>query len=174
MKDEITFTPGWQPLAIKFKRLGTHSLPLPSKGSKEAAGIDIRAAEDVTWHVVTGEGIFEHPGFPTEKHVSVAEVNFGFAMEIPPGFVALCYIRSGLGMKHNVTLRNSVGVVDSDYRGELRAMLICHAPIPPVLKAGDRICQLVVQRVEDMPIIESDTLSETERGTGGFGSTGVA
>jgi dUTP pyrophosphatase len=153
---------------IKFKRLGTHDLPLPSKATTGAAGIDMRAAEDVVW---TNRQVVD--GWRHTMVCHIATVDFGFAMEIPQGFVALCYIRSGLGMKHNVTLRNSVGVIDSDYRGPMKAMLICHAPIPPTIRKGDRICQLVVQQVEDFSIVEVDELSETERGAGGFGSTGV-
>jgi dUTP pyrophosphatase len=153
---------------IKFKRLGTHDLPLPSKATTGAAGIDMRAAEDVVW---TNQQVVD--GWRHTMACHVAYVPFGFALEIPPGFVAYCYIRSGLGTKHNVTLRNSVGVIDSDYRGPIGSMLICHAPIPPTIKKGDRICQLVVQQVEDFSIVEVDELSETERGVGGFGSTGV-
>lgn len=159
---------------IKFKRLGNHTLPLPSRSTPFAAGIDMRTVEDVQWMIQEPNGLeFPHPGYATEEPC-IATVDFGFALEIPPGFVAYCYIRSGLGTKHAVTLRNSVGVIDSDYRGPLKAMLICHAPTPPEIKAGDRICQLVVQQVERWEPVEVDELSPTERGAGGFGSTGVA
>lgn len=160
---------------IKFKRIGNHTLPLPSRSTPYAAGIDMRAVEDVRW-ITRASWTGALPATRDNATVidHVADVDFGFALEIPPGFVAYCYIRSGLGTKHSVTLRNSVGVIDSDYRGPLKAMLICHAPIPPEIKAGDRVCQLVVQQAENFSIVEVDELSETERGQGGFGSTGVA
>ena len=96
----------------------------------------------------------------------------GIAMEIEPGWVGLQFGRSGLGTKHGITLSNAVGVIDSDYRGEVYVALINHGELPYTIQHGERIAQLVFVPVAVAGIVEVDELSSTERGMGGFGSTG--
>lgn len=150
-------------MQLKFKRIGNHDLPLPSRATPGSAGFDMRAAEDVEWTY-----------YPLSEASRFAKVSLGFAVEIPSGYELQCRPRSGLAAKHLVTLVNSPGTVDADFRGEMFALLICHGAIPPKLKRGDRICQLVPSAVPEFEAIEVDELSNTERGEGGFGSTGVA
>ncbi len=150
---------GGHPEVIKFRRTSNHSLPLPSKATPGSSGFDMRAVSDVEW-IQRGS-------------VHQAIVDLGFAIQLPIGFDAHIHPRSGLAAKHLVTVLNTPGVIDNDYTGSIQAILICHGT-PPALKAGDRVCQLLVQRVHMFTPVEVDTLSETERGTGGFGSTGVA
>lgn len=101
----------------------------------------------------------------------VTPVRLGFAVAIPDGHVGLLMSRSGFG-KHGVTLANSVGVIDSDYRGEVVAMFVKDTAKDLSVKAGDRVAQLVVVPIAMMDVIEAQTLPETKRGAGGFGSTG--
>lgn len=154
---------------LKFKRIGSHDLPLPSRTTPDSAGFDMRAAEDVVW---TRQGVWNNePSLGVSAFF--AKTSLGFAVEIPEGYELQCRPRSGLAAKHLVSLTNSPGTVDADYRGEMFALLICHAPVPPVLRRGDRICQLVPQAVPIFDAVEVDELSSTVRGEGGFGSTGV-
>jgi dUTP pyrophosphatase len=154
---------------LKFKRIGNHDLPLPSRATPGSAGFDMRAAEDVVW---TRQGVWNNePALGVGSFF--AKTSLGFAVEIPPGYELQCRPRSGLAAKHLVSLVNSPGTVDADFRGEMFALLICHAPVPPTLKRGDRICQLVPNAVPEFEAIEVDELSDTQRGEGGFGSTGV-
>ena len=126
---------------------------LPAYGSEAAAGADLRAAEEVTLR-------------PGER----AAVATGVHLEIPPGHVGLVWPRSGLAVRHG--LDTLAGVIDSDYRGEVRVVLVNHGTEPVVLARGDRIAQLLIQRVERAVFRKADSLDETGRGQGGFGSTG--
>ena len=126
---------------------------LPAYGSEGAAGADLRAAEDVILA----------PG----ARVAVAT---GVHVEIPPGYVGLVWPRSGLAVRHG--LDTLAGVIDSDYRGEVRVVLVNHGAEAVTLARGDRIAQLLVQRVERAVFTRADNLVESERGQGGFGSTG--
>ena len=126
---------------------------LPVYGSEAAAGADLRAAEEVTLG-------------PGER----AAVATGLHLEIPPGHVGLVWPRSGLAVRHG--LDTLAGVIDSDYRGEVRVVLVNHGTEPVVLARGDRIAQLLIQRVERVEFRKVDGLEETGRGEGGFGSTG--
>ena len=126
---------------------------LPAYGSEGAAGADLRAAEDVILA----------PG-------ARAAVAKGVHVEIPPGYVGLVWPRSGLAVRHG--LDTLAGVIDSDYRGEVRVVLVNHGPEAVTLARGDRIAQLLVQRVERAVFTRADNLVESERGQGGFGSTG--
>lgn len=100
-------------------------------------------------------------------------IGLGFATEIPEGYCALIIPRSGAGCNHGVSLRNTVGVVDSDYRGEWRASLrVDNEQQVELFQAGDRLLQTLFVKCENLPIQLVDDLSETERGSGGFGSTG--
>jgi dUTP pyrophosphatase len=126
---------------------------LPVYGSADAAGADLRAAEEVTLG-------------PGER----AAVATGLHVEIPSGHVGLVWPRSGLAVRHG--LDTLAGVIDSDYRGEVRVVLVNHGPEAVVLARGDRIAQLLIQRVERVLFRKVDSLEETGRGQGGFGSTG--
>ena len=125
----------------------------PAYASEGAAGADLRAALDVTLA----------PG-------ARGAVATGVYVEIPPGHVGLVWPRSGLAVRHG--LDTLAGVIDSDYRGEVRVVLVNHGPEALTLARGDRIAQLLVQRVERAVFTRVDDLAESERGQGGFGSTG--
>ena len=142
-------------VAVKKLREGAI---LPTFGSPEAAGADLYACleQDVT--IAPGETVF----VPT-----------GLAMELPRGYAGLIYARSGLACKRGLAPANKVGVVDSDYRGEFIVALHNHGAQAQTISTGERIAQLVVTPVLIPEYIEAENLSETSRGTGGFGSTGV-
>lgn len=141
-------------IAVKKLREGAI---LPTFGSAQAAGADLYACleQDVT--IAPGETAF----VPT-----------GLAMELPRGYAGLIYARSGLACKRGLAPANKVGVVDSDYRGEFIVALHNHGTQPQTISSGERIAQLVVTPVLIPEYIEVETLSETDRGAGGFGSTG--
>jgi dUTP pyrophosphatase len=132
-------------------------LPLPAYASDGAAGMDVVAAEDVTLA-------------PGGRHA----VATGFALAIPAGYEVQVRPRSGLALKHGISLPNTPGTIDSDYRGELKIIMINLGAEPFAIARGDRVAQLVVAPVQPARFIEVDTLDETTRGAGGFGSTGVA
>jgi len=96
----------------------------------------------------------------------------GFALELPPGYEAQVRPRSGLALKHGVTLLNSPGTIDADYRGELMVILINHGTEQFLVQRGDRIAQLVIAPVASVQIVAVEALGDTDRGPGGFGSTG--
>jgi dUTP pyrophosphatase len=102
-----------------------------------------------------------------------ARVPTGLVLEIPPGWEGQVRPRSGLAANYGVTLTNSPGTIDSDYRGEVQILMINHGQEPFVLQRGDRIAQLVLAPVTPVEVIEVAVADETDRGTGGFGSTGV-
>jgi dUTP diphosphatase len=134
-------------------------LPLPSYQSKHAAGLDLVAA------------------VPREAPVKLAPgaralIPTGFALELPQGYEAQVRPRSGLALKAGVTLLNSPGTIDADYRGELMVIMINHGAEPFLVQRGDRIAQLVIAPVASVEIVAVEALAETERGQGGFGSTG--
>jgi dUTP pyrophosphatase len=132
-------------------------LPLPAYASDGAAGMDVVAAEDVTLA-------------PGGRHA----VATGFALAIPPGYEVQVRPRSGLALKHGISLPNTPGTIDSDYRGELKIIMINLGAESFAIARGDRVAQLVVAPVQPARFIEVDILDETSRGAGGFGSTGVA
>ncbi len=121
------------------------------------AGADLSAAEGHT--IGPGETVL---------------VGTGLSMAIPRGFAGFVLPRSGLAIKHGITVANAPGLIDSGYRGELRVGLINHSDAVFVIDVGDRIAQLVVMRIESPEFVEVERLDDTDRGTGGFGSTGVA
>ncbi len=131
-------------------------LPLPAYETAGAAGMDLRAASDAT--LKPGERIL----MPT-----------GFAVAIPAGLEIQVRPRSGLAVKHGVTVLNSPGTIDSDYRGEIKVPLINHGATDFVIKRGDRIAQMVMAPVVRATLSEAQTLSETARGGAGFGSSGL-
>ena len=134
-------------------------LPLPSYHSKHAAGLDVVACvpDDKPLELAPGER---------------ALVPTGFALELPQGYEAQVRPRSGLALKHGVTLLNSPGTIDSDYRGELMVILINHGSEPFLIRRGTRIAQLVIAPATSVEIVAADALGATTRGQGGFGSTG--
>ncbi len=132
-------------------------LPLPEYAKPGDAGVDLRATEPVT--LVAGGGR--------------AVVPTGFAVAIPRGFAGFVQPRSGLAMRHGVTCLNTPGLIDADYRGELKVLLINTDPVEDFrIERGERIAQLVIQAVEHVQFAERDELDDTERGQGGFGHTG--
>ncbi|HEV7463266.1 MAG TPA: dUTP diphosphatase [Methyloceanibacter sp.] len=135
------------------------ALPLPSYHSKHAAGLDIVAA------VPEAQPVELMPG-------SRALVPTGFALELPHGFEAQLRPRSGLARKHGVTLLNSPGTIDADYRGEVMVLLANLGTEAFTVRRGDRIAQLVVAPVAHVEVVSVEALGETDRGQGGFGSTG--
>lgn len=143
-------------LIIKFKREENgQELELPSYQSEGAAGLDVRAAEDRM--LQPGETVL----IPT-----------GFSMEIPAGFEAQMRPRSGLAAKHGITLLNSPGTIDHDFRGQVQIILTNLGHEPFFVHRGDRIAQMVIAKVERATFEVVEVLSETERGSGGFGHTG--
>jgi len=143
---------------VRFRRLETNpDLPLPERATAHAAGYDVRSAEaEVTLQ----------PG-------EIRLVGTGLVMELPEGVECQVRPRSGLALKHGVTLPNSPGTIDPDYRGELRIIMQNLGSAPVKLARGERIAQLVFARFEVPEIEEAERVSETARGTGGFGSTGL-
>jgi dUTP pyrophosphatase len=147
-------------VTVRAKRLPHgEGLPLPSYQSSHAAGLDVVAG------VPEGAPIELLPG-------ARAIIPTGFALQLPHGYEAQVRPRSGLALKHGVTLLNTPGTIDSDYRGELMVILINHGTEPLVVRRGDRIAQLVIAPVTQVEIATVDELGATVRGQGGFGSTG--
>ncbi|MGY8676811.1 dUTP diphosphatase [Bradyrhizobium sp. UFLA05-153] len=147
-------------VTVELQRLGhAEGLPLPAYQTAEAAGLDLMAA------VPEGEPLTLAAG----KH---ALVPTGLAIALPAGYEAQVRPRSGLAAKHGVTVLNSPGTIDADYRGEIKVILINHGDTPFVIKRGERIAQMVIAPVVQASLVPVTTLSATDRGAGGFGSTG--
>jgi dUTP pyrophosphatase len=145
-------------IKLELKRLDHgQGLPLPAYQSALAAGLDLVAAVD--------DGLTLQPG-------SRALVPTGLAMALPVGYEAQVRPRSGLAAKHGVTVLNTPGTIDADYRGEVKVILINLGDTAFEISRGDRIAQMVIAPVLQAEIEEVEILSETSRGTGGFGSTG--
>ena len=143
---------------VRVKRLPHGSgLELPAYATAGAAGMDVLSAEDVTIA-------------PGARHA----VATGLAMAIPAGFEVQVRPRSGLALKHGITVPNTPGTIDSDYRGEVKVILINLGSEPFEVRRGDRVAQLVLAPVTRASWMPVDELDETARGAGGFGSTGVA
>ena len=134
-------------------------LPLPSYATAQSAGLDLMAA--VSSDVTLAPGARQL--IPT-----------GLAIALPAGFEAQVRPRSGLALKHGITVLNSPGTIDADYRGEVQVLLINHGNQPFVIRRGDRIAQMVVAPVTRIAWHIVEKLDETERGSGGYGSTGMA
>jgi dUTP pyrophosphatase len=144
------------PITVQIRRLEHgEGLPLPSYATEGAAGMDVVAAESVTLA-------------PGARHA----VATGVALAIPPGFEIQVRPRSGLALKHGISVPNTPGTIDSDYRGELKVILINHSDEPFAIARGDRVAQLVLAPVVQAAWDEVADLDETARGSGGFGSTG--
>jgi len=153
--------PGEPPLRVKVVRLAhAKGLALPSYQSDGAAGMDLLAA------VPSSAPFRLSPG-------KRALVPTGLVLELPPGFEAQVRPRSGLALRHGITVLNSPGTIDCDYRGEVMVLLTNLGEAPFEIARGERIAQLVVQRVERARLVEVAAIADTRRGAGGFGSTGV-
>ena len=145
---------------VRIQRLDhAEGLPLPAYETQGAAGMDLRAA------VPEGQPLTLAPG-------ARARVPTGLKIALEPGYEAQVRPRSGLALKHGVTCLNSPGTIDSDYRGEVGVILANLGSTPFEVRRGERIAQMVVARHERAEWIDMDTLDATERGEGGFGSTG--
>ncbi len=142
---------------VRVKKLDTRAV-LPTLGSEYAAGADLYAVLDAPVTIEAGATLLIHTGL---------------AMEIPEGYAGLIYARSGLASKRGLAPANKVGVVDADYRGELMVALHNHSTVPQTVEHGERIAQLVITPFLSVDYEETDALSDTVRGTGGFGSTGT-
>ena len=144
------------PVKVEVKRLPHGGgLPLPAYATSGAAGMDVVSAESVTIA-------------PGARHA----VATGLALAIPSGYEIQVRPRSGLALKHGITVPNTPGTIDSDYRGELKVILINHGTEPFPIVRGDRVAQLVLAPVVQAAWAEVDELDATTRGDGGFGSTG--
>lgn len=145
------------PIDIPVQRLDP-DLPLPSYARADDAGLDLVAREAVVLAPAGGR----------------ARVPTGLAIAIPPGWAGFVQPRSGLAARHGVTCLNSPGLIDAGFRGEVAVLLVNHDPVEPFsVERGDRIAQLVVQRVETVAFIEVDDLPDSARGAGGWGHSGV-
>lgn len=143
---------------VSIRRLpDAEDLPLPGYATRDAAGMDLYAAVTETVELPPGERCL----VPT-----------GVAIALPEGYEAQVRPRSGLALKSGITLLNSPGTVDADYRGEIKVIMINLGKEPFTIRRGDRIAQLVVQAVAKVEWLETDALCETSRGDGGFGHTG--
>lgn len=140
---------------VKLLKLKENAV-IPTYGSPDSAGADLYSADDA---------------LVIEPHQTVL-VHTGIALELPKGYAGLIYARSGLATKRGLAPANKVGVIDPDYRGEIMVALHNHSSLPQTVEAGERIAQLVITPFIQADFEASEALSDTERGTGGFGSTG--
>ena len=143
-------------MKVNIKKLNENAI-IPSYGSACAAGADLYALCDGTEEIKSGETKLIHTGI---------------AMQIPDGYVGLIYARSGLASKRGLAPANKVGVIDSDYRGEIMVALHNHSAVTQSVENAERIAQIVIAPYLTAEFSETDTLDETVRGEGGFGSTG--
>lgn len=143
---------------IKIKVINESHQPLPAYATPQSAGLDLRANIDSS--IVLQ---------PLERRL----VPTGLRIALPEGFEAQIRPRSGLALKHGITVLNSPGTIDADYRGEVMVLLINFSNEPFTVNDGERIAQMVVARHEQVEMEVVKTLDETERGTGGYGHTGV-
>lgn len=143
---------------MKVQIINRGHQPLPAYATSQSAGMDLRANID--------ESIVLHP---MERRL----VPTGLFMALPAGFEAQIRPRSGLALKHGITVLNTPGTIDADYRGEIMVLLINFSQTDFVINDGERIAQMVIAKHENAEFIEVETLDETERGAGGYGHTGV-
>jgi dUTP pyrophosphatase len=142
---------------LRLRRVGAVQVPLPAYQTEGSAGLDLCAALPETGRLAPGERRL----IPT-----------GLGFEIPEGYEGQVRPRSGLALKHGIGIVNAPGTIDSDFRGEVGIVLINHGQEPFAVEPLSRIAQIVVARVEQVAIEEAETLTETSRGAGGYGSTG--
>jgi len=142
---------------MKLKIINKSNNPLPRYESEQAAGMDIRChiSEPITLQ-------------PMERRL----IPTGLYLELPVGYEAQIRPRSGLALKRGLTVLNTPGTIDADYRGEVGVILINLSGEPQTIEPGERICQMIIARHEQLELVEVSELSETERGAGGFGHSG--
>jgi len=146
------------PVIVRIKRVGDSAdLPLPQRMTEHAAGFDVAAA--------VREPVVLQPG-------EIRLIPCGFAMALPHGYEAQMRPRSGLSSRHGISMINTPGTIDSDYRGEVCVLLVNLGAEPFVVRRGERIAQLVVAPAPRVRFVEAEELPESARGAGGFGSTG--
>lgn len=141
---------------IRVKKLSAKAV-LPTYGSVEAAGADLYACLDESVTIQPGE---------------IAWIPTGLALEVPKGCAGLIYARSSMGVKRGLAPANKVGVIDSDYRGEIRVVLLNHGKEPQTVAHGERVAQMLITPVLTPAYTEVEALDDTQRGQAGFGSTG--
>ncbi|MBQ2785710.1 MAG: dUTP diphosphatase [Oscillospiraceae bacterium] len=141
---------------IRVKKLSAKAI-LPTYGSAEAAGADLYACLDESVTIQPGE---------------TAWIPTGIALEVPKGCAGLIYARSSMGVKRGLAPANKVGVIDSDYRGEIRVVLLNHGKEPQTVAYGERVAQMLITPVLTPAYTEVEALDDTQRGQAGFGSTG--
>lgn len=156
-KENLIFAQPHYPVLMEIKVINRSANPLPAYESLHAAGMDIRAS--LTEAVILN---------PAQRVL----IPTGLYMEIPQGFEVQIRPRSGLALKHGITVLNAPGTIDADYRGEVKVLLINHGTESFTIQPGERIAQMVVSRHERSVWVIAEKLSETERGVGGYGSTG--
>lgn len=143
---------------LKIKKVQENAV-IPKRATEGSAGLDLCACIDAPLTLNGGD---------------TALIPTGLAIELPSSqYGAFVFARSGLSIKHGIGLLNAVGVIDSDYRGEIKVGVINQIKEPYTIEPGERIAQLVIMPVATLPVEESQTLGESERGAGGFGSTGT-
>ena len=144
-------------LAVRFRRLPENlDLPLPVRATPDSAGYDVRSSE--------GDFLLQ-PG-------EIRAVGTGLVLELPPGLECQVRPRSGLALRHGITLPNAPGTIDPDYRGEVKVILLNQGKQPVRIARGERIAQLVFAWFQTPEVVEVTEISESQRGQGGFGSTG--
>lgn len=143
---------------LKIKKVNENAV-IPHRATEGSAGLDLCACIDEPLPLGGGETAL----IPTGLAIALPSAQYG----------AFVFARSGLSIKHGIGLLNAVGVIDSDYRGEIKVGVINQVKEPYTIQPGERIAQLVVMPVSTMPVEEAESLDETERGSGGFGSTGT-
>lgn len=143
---------------VKIQIINKGHQPLPAYATPQSAGMDLRA--DIEEQIVL---------HPLERRL----IPTGLYMALPAGYEAQVRPRSGLALKHGITVLNSPGTIDADYRGEIGVLLVNLSQEDFVVNAGERIAQMVIAKHENAEFIEVETLDETERGAGGYGHTGV-
>ena len=149
-------------IKVDIKQLPhAEGLALPAYQSADAAGMDLLAAVPAETPLILAPGKY-------------AMVPTGLTIALPPGYEAQVRPRSGLAAKHGITVLNSPGTVDADYRGEINVLLINHGEAPFPILRGERIAQMVIAQVAQAQLVAVTELSSTDRGSGGFGSTGVS
>ena len=141
---------------VRVKRV-LEGAKLPTYGSAEAAGADLYACLEESVTILPGE---------------TAWIPTGLALEVPKGCAGLIYARSSMGVKRGLAPANKVGVIDSDYRGEIRVVLLNHGKEPQSIVHGERVAQMLITPVLTPAYVEAEELDNTQRGNGGFGSTG--
>ena len=152
-------TPLARPITVRIRRVLPHGadLPLPAVATAHSAGADLRAAVNDPVTLAPGD---------------IRLIPCGFSMAIPPGYEAQVRPRSGLSTQHGLTLINSPGTIDADYRGEVQVPLVNHGREPFTVERGMRIAQMVIAAVPKVEFVEVEELDQTPRGKGGFGHTG--